>query len=44
MASANSIFRIPPYSHIHVLDQNTNVSRLEIGPKTLVKKIMKVLF
>ena len=36
--AANSIYRIPPYHFIHVLDQNQNVTRLEIGPKTFVKQ------
>jgi major vault protein len=36
---ANSaVHRIPPYHYIHVLDQNENVTRLEIGPKTFVKQ------
>jgi major vault protein len=34
----NIIYRIPPYYYIHVLDQNKNVSRLEIGPKTFVRQ------
>ncbi|CAF0933467.1 unnamed protein product [Didymodactylos carnosus] len=44
MASKNSststspVYRIPPYYYIHVLDQNTNVSRLELGPKTFIKQ------
>jgi len=33
-----SMFRIPPYHYLHVLDQTTNVTRLEIGPQTFVKK------
>ncbi len=37
-AASNSICRIPPYFYIHVLDLNSNVSRLEIGPKTFVKQ------
>ena len=36
-ASANAVCRIPPYYYIHVLDQNTNVTRLEVGPKTFIK-------
>ncbi len=32
------VYRIPPYHYIHVLDQNTNVTRLEIGPKTFVRQ------
>uniref|UniRef100_A0A646QDD3 Major vault protein n=1 Tax=Hemiscolopendra marginata TaxID=943146 RepID=A0A646QDD3_9MYRI len=33
-----SIFRIPPYYYIHVLDQTTNVTRVEIGPKTFIRQ------
>jgi major vault protein len=33
-----SLFRIPPYFYVHVLDQNTNVTRLEIGPKTYIRQ------
>ena len=32
------LYRIPPYYYIHVLDQNTNVTRLEVGPKTFIKQ------
>ncbi len=32
------VYRIPPHHYIHVLDQNTNVTRLEIGPKTFIKQ------
>ena len=35
---AASVIRVPPYFYIHVLDQNSNVSRLEIGPLTFVKQ------
>jgi len=39
MASASSsVYKIAPYHYIHVLDQNNNVTRLEIGPKTFVKQ------
>lgn len=34
----DSLFRIPPYSYIHVLDQNTNVTKLEVGPKTYIRQ------
>ncbi|CAD5126039.1 unnamed protein product [Dimorphilus gyrociliatus] len=34
----NSLFRIPPYFYLHVLDQNTNVSRIEVGPKTYIRQ------
>ena len=35
---AGPLYRIPPYYYIHVLDQNTNVTRLEVGPKTFIKQ------
>lgn len=38
MATADSIIRIPPYHYIHVLDQNSNVSHVEIGPKTYIRQ------
>jgi len=37
-SEGNSIFRIPPYYYIHILDQNTNVTRVEIGPKTYIRQ------
>ncbi len=36
--AADPVYRIPPYHYIHVLDQNTNVTRLESGPKTFIKQ------
>lgn len=36
--SDETLFRIPPYFYVHVLDQNTNVTRLEIGPKTYIRQ------
>ncbi|KAK0042287.1 major vault 1 [Biomphalaria pfeifferi] len=33
-----AIFRIPPHYFIHVLDQNTNVTRTEVGPKTFIRQ------
>ncbi|XP_062919136.1 major vault protein isoform X2 [Mobula hypostoma] len=33
-----SIIRIAPYHYIHVLDQNSNVARVEIGPKTYIRQ------
>ncbi|KAL4223159.1 hypothetical protein ACF0H5_016631 [Mactra antiquata] len=33
-----SLFRIPPYYYIHVLDQNKNVTRLEVGPQTFIRQ------
>jgi len=38
-----SVFRIPPYHYIHVLDQTTNVTRLETGPQTFVRKDNEVV-
>ena len=32
------MFRIPPYHYLHVLDQNLNVTRVELGPKTFVRQ------
>lgn len=36
--SDENIYRIPPYFYIHVLDQNTNVTRLVVGPKTFIRQ------
>ncbi|XP_055949872.1 major vault protein-like isoform X2 [Argiope bruennichi] len=33
-----SIFRIAPYKYMHVLDQTTNITRVEIGPKTYIRQ------
>ncbi|XP_008069867.1 major vault protein isoform X2 [Carlito syrichta] len=38
MANEESIIRIPPYHYIHVLDQNSNVSHVEVGPKTYIRQ------
>ena len=35
---SKSIYRIPPYYYLHVLDQNTNVTKVEIGPKTFIRQ------
>lgn len=32
------VVRVGPYQYIHVLDQNTNVTRLEGGPQVFVRK------
>jgi len=37
-SEGNSIFRIPPYYYIHILDQNTNVTRVEVGPRTYIRQ------
>src|SRR3989338_4786706 len=33
-----SVIRIKPYSYIHVLDNNSNVTRIVLGPLTYTKK------
>uniref|UniRef100_A0A674C9S8 Major vault protein n=1 Tax=Salmo trutta TaxID=8032 RepID=A0A674C9S8_SALTR len=33
-----SIIRVPPHHYIHVLDQNTNIARVEIGPLTYIRQ------
>ena len=38
-----SMYRIPPFHYLHVLDQTTNVTRLETGPQTFVKKDNEVV-
>ena len=37
-AEGKSIYRIPPYYYLHVLDQNSNVTKMEIGPKTFIRQ------
>ena len=37
-SSDDALYRIPPYFYLHVLDQNTNVTRLEIGPQTFIRQ------
>lgn len=37
-SKTTGVYRVPPFYYLHVLDQNTNVSRLEVGPKTFVKQ------
>ena len=34
----DSLFRVPPYNYLHVLDQTTNVTRVEVGPQTFIRK------
>lgn len=41
--STSSVFRIPPHHYLHVLDQTTNVTRLETGPQTFVRKDNEVV-
>lgn len=37
------LYRIPPYSYIHVLDQNTSLTRLETGPKIFFKQENEII-
>ncbi|XP_077864491.1 major vault protein-like [Saccoglossus kowalevskii] len=37
-SSDENIIRIPPFYYIHVLDQNSNVTRVEVGPKTYIRQ------
>uniref|UniRef100_UPI00358F7B16 major vault protein-like n=1 Tax=Myxine glutinosa TaxID=7769 RepID=UPI00358F7B16 len=38
MHEDESVIRIPPYHFIHILDQNTNIARVESGPKTYIRQ------
>lgn len=38
MSTEVSIIRIPPHHYIHVLDQNTNIARIEVGPLTYIRQ------
>ncbi|PAA65947.1 hypothetical protein BOX15_Mlig027053g1 [Macrostomum lignano] len=37
-ADDTSVVRIPPFFYLHVLDQNSNVTRIETGPHTFVRQ------
>ncbi|XP_035213798.1 major vault protein-like isoform X1 [Stegodyphus dumicola] len=37
-SSKQSIYRIPPYHYLHVLDKTANVTRIETGPKTYIRQ------
>ena len=37
-SSDGSIYRIPPYYYLHVLDQNANVTRVVEGPLTFIRQ------
>lgn len=32
------MIRIPPYHYVHVLDLNSNVTRVEVGPHTYIRQ------
>jgi len=36
--SGASVIRIPPYQYIHVLNTNTNVTSVEVGPQTFTRQ------
>eukprot|EP00178_Gracilaria_changii_P006613 TRINITY_DN2152_c0_g1_i1.p1 TRINITY_DN2152_c0_g1~~TRINITY_DN2152_c0_g1_i1.p1 ORF type:complete len:865 (+),score=212.30 TRINITY_DN2152_c0_g1_i1:81-2675(+) len=38
MSSDPAVIRIKPYYYIHVLDNNSNVTRIEAGPKTFTRQ------
>jgi major vault protein len=35
---SDAVIRIKPYNYIHVLDNNTNVTRTEVGPQTFTRQ------
>ncbi|EFA77697.1 major vault protein [Heterostelium album PN500] len=37
MATPSTVIRIKPHQYIHVLDNNTNVTRVEVGPQTFTR-------
>jgi len=38
MADKDSVIRIKPLYYIHVLDNNANVTRVEVGPQTFTRQ------
>ena len=42
-AQGGPLYRIPPFYYIHVLDQNSTVTRLEIGPKIFLRQDNEIL-
>ena len=39
MSNDTHVIRIKPLQYIHVLDNNTNVSRVEVGPQTFTRQV-----
>eukprot|EP01133_Synstelium_polycarpum_P020471 gene20471-24564_t len=37
MSTPSTVIRIKPHQYIHVLDNNTNVTRVEVGPQTFTR-------
>jgi major vault protein len=42
-SSDRNVFRVAPFHYLHVLDQNTNVTRVEVGPKTFYRQDNEVV-
>eukprot|EP00005_Dracoamoeba_jomungandri_P000703 CAMPEP_0174257276 /NCGR_PEP_ID=MMETSP0439-20130205/6426_1 /TAXON_ID=0 /ORGANISM="Stereomyxa ramosa, Strain Chinc5" /LENGTH=824 /DNA_ID=CAMNT_0015340293 /DNA_START=56 /DNA_END=2530 /DNA_ORIENTATION=+ len=38
MSNDSNVIRIKPYFYVHVLDNNTNCTRVEVGPQTYTRK------
>jgi len=38
MSADSHVIRLKPFEYIHVLDNNTNVTRVEVGPKTFTRQ------
>ena len=36
--SSEPVIRIKPYHYIHILDNNSNVTRTEVGPQTFTRQ------
>eukprot|EP00300_Choanocystis_sp_HF-7_P012602 c17952_g1_i3.p2 GENE.c17952_g1_i3~~c17952_g1_i3.p2 ORF type:complete len:139 (+),score=35.37 c17952_g1_i3:58-474(+) len=36
MSANSAVIRVPPYFFLHVLDNNKNITRVEVGPQTFV--------
>ena len=34
----DAVLRLKPYQYVHVLDNNKNVTRVEVGPQTLTRQ------
>ena len=43
MSSDTHVIRLKPFEYIHVLDNNTNVTRVEVGPKTFTRQVSHIL-
>ena len=43
VSQGGPLYRIPPFYFIHVLDQNSTVTRLEIGPQIFLRQDNEIL-